>query len=72
MNDFLNKKNLVELLEIKHTISKMKQLLKGISHRLDTTEENITDLEEFSSRNNPNRNTERKASFKIKRKIVQF
>lgn len=48
MNDFLNKKNLVELLEIKHTISKMKQLLKGISHRLDTTEENTSELEDIA------------------------
>ena len=48
MNDFLNKKNLVELLEIKHTISKMKYSLNGISHRLDTTEENTSELEDMA------------------------
>lgn len=48
MNDFLNKKNLVELLEVKHTISKMKYSLNGISHRLDTAEENTSELEDMA------------------------
>ena len=43
-------------------------LLKVLRRWLDTTEENITDLEEFSSWNNPNRNTDRKASFKFKKR----
>ena len=38
----------MELLEIKNTISKMKYSLNGISNKLDTTEENISELEDIA------------------------
>lgn len=46
--------------------------MKVLRRWLDTAEENITDREEFSSRNNPNRNTERKASFKNDTVLVSY
>lgn len=39
------KKNQIELLEMKNTIYEMKTSLDGISSRLDTEDENITELE---------------------------
>ena len=46
------------------------KILLDVSRRLVTEEEKISEHEEFSNRNYPNRNTERKTRFEIKNGTV--